>query len=309
MKAAGRIVVVGTLNIDQVWTVPALPHPGQTILADAVQEQLGGKGANQAVAAARQGARVTLVGAVGADDGGTRYRERLIQEGIDTELLAQNPRAATGTAHVYVDPSGENLIVVDRGANGHIDPGVLPRALEQADVLLVQLESALPVVVEALRLAADRGVRALLNASPTNAAFPWGGHPVDTVIVNEHECAEIFARTPAGLCGMSAVARRDLLAQRKIASLVVTRGAEPTLHFSGDAWQAVPAHRVDPRDTVGAGDTFAGTLAAELARGSDWAAALRRANIAAALSTLALGAQAAMPRRAEVDAVIAGARC
>ncbi len=303
-----RLAVFGTLNIDRVWQVAALPRPGETVIALATERQFGGKGANQAVAAARQGARVALVGAVGDDADGAAYRQHLVREGIDGRGVRTVAGVSTGTAHVYVDARGENLIVVDQGANARIDVAELPALLDGAAVVLVQLECALPAAVAALRLAAERGVRAVLNASPVNPAFPWREFPIDTVIVNEHECAACFGWTPAAWLAAPAGERRDALAGFRVANLVITQGAEPTLHVTADSVAVVPTHPVQPRDTVGAGDTFAGALAARLAEGAAWPAALRQANIAAALATLALGAQAAMPTRAEVDRVLLARR-
>lgn len=305
LTVPGRVTVVGTLNIDHVWQVPALPRPGETILASAVGRQFGGKGANQAVAAARQGARVTLVGAVGEDPDGERYRAFLAGEGIDVASVARVAGVATGAAHVYVDPKGENLIVVDRGANACLDVAGLARVLPATDVLVVQLECPLEAAVRALQFAVEQGVRSVLNASPTHAAFPWGRQPIDTVIVNEHECRDCFGHGPAELWALPDAARRALLAARGVAHVVITQGAEPTLHLSAAGRHTVPTFRVEPRDTVGAGDMFAGTLAAQLAAKRDWEPALWHANVAAALSTLAIGAQAAMPRRAEVEAAMA----
>jgi len=303
-NSGGRVTVVGTLNVDHVWQVPVLPRPGETILASVVERQFGGKGANQAVAAARQGARVTLVGAVGDDADGQRYREHLAREGMEVDQIASVPGVATGTAHVYVDPRGENLIVVDRGANARIDAARLERVLAETDVLVVQLECPLAAAVGALRAAQAHGVRVVLNASPTHRDFPWGQHAIDTVIVNEHECRDCFGCGPRELWTLSDAARGALLAQRGVANVVVTQGAEPTLHLAAAGRTSVPTYRVEPRDTVGAGDMFAGALTAERAAGRDWETALWYANVAAALSTLAIGAQAAMPARVEVEAVI-----
>jgi ribokinase len=301
------IVVVGTLNVDFVWMVSTLPRAGQTIIADATQREFGGKGANQAVAAARQDARVTLIGAVGDDAEGRLYREHLAREEIGDAHVLVTERFATGAAHVYVDPQGENLIVVDRGANQGLDTTAVRIAFEQVrekfDVLLTQLECPLEATVTALRLAAERGVRTLLNASPSNPRFPWGEVAIDSVIVNEHECADCFGYAPAELWALPEAGLKELLRVRGVRHIVVTQGAEPTLLVAENVRQAVPTHPVVPRDTVGAGDMFAGTLAAELAGGRDWEAALRHANVAAALSTLALGAQAAMPTRTSVEAI------
>lgn len=304
MSGVAQIIVVGSLNVDHVWRVPALPRPGQTVLATSVERQFGGKGANQAVAAARQGAAVTLFGAVGTDEDGRAYREHLAREHIDAQHVRAIDGVATGAAHVYVDPQGENLIVVDAGANAHVDVEPLTAVVRRNHLLLTQLECALPAVVAALRLAAAQGARSILNASPAGAAFPWGDVPLDVVIVNEHECAECFGATPSVLSARSHAAMQSLLQSKRAAHLVVTQGAEPTLHFSAEEWHCVPTHPVEPKDTVGAGDTFAGTLAAQLAAGQKWERALLHANVAAALSTLAVGAQAAMPTRAEVEAAL-----
>lgn len=303
MNRPPQVVVVGTLNVDHIWQVPVLPLPGQTIIADAVERQFGGKGANQAVAAARQGFPVTLVGAVGNDADGQRYREHLAHEGVGVEYVTTVAGTATGAAHVYVDPRGENLIVVNRGANAQLDAAAVARVVRPGDVLLVQLECALAAAVGALQLAALQGARCVLNASPVNRDFPWGRQAIEAVVVNEHECREIFAQEPARLERLTRDERTALLAERKVRHLIVTRGAAPTLHVSAAAVERVPTYPVEPRDTVGAGDTFAGALAGGLAAGVAWPTALWRANVAAALSTLGLGAQAAMPRRAEVDAV------
>lgn len=304
---AGRVVVFGTLNVDLVWQVAVLPRPGETVVARATERQFGGKGANQAVAAARQGAPVALVGAVGDDAAGRDYRALLAREGIAAGSVTTVPGVATGTAHVYVDARGENLIVVDPGANARIAPAALRTVLPGAAVLLVQLEAGAAAGAEALRIAAACGVPALLNASPVPAEFPWGEFPVEAAIVNEHEAAAIFGRSPDAWERLAPAERAEVVAERGLRQLVITRGAEPTVHVAPDgALTAVPTLAVQPRDTVGAGDTFAGALAAELARGADWPGALRRANVAAALATLAVGAQAAMPTRAAVDAALSG---
>lgn len=300
----GRVAVVGTLNIDLIWQVPCLPRPGQTILACHAERQFGGKGANQAVAAARQGAAVMLFGAVGDDAEGGAYREHLQSEGIDVTCLATAPGVATGTAHVYVDPGGENLIVVNQGANAHLEASRLAEIMGRSDVVLVQLEAPLAAVSDALRAAATAQVRSVLNASPAAPDFPWGSVAIDTVIVNEHECVDCFGTTPSELGRLDDSAVRGILGARGVSHLVVTQGGDPTLHFSAGGRDVVPAYAVQPRDTVGAGDTFAGALAAELARGRAWTDALWHANVAAALSTLAIGAQAAMPTRTKVEAAI-----
>jgi ribokinase len=219
-----------------------------------------------------------------------------VDEQVAIDWLATLPGVASGTAFISVDAGGENQIIVDRGANGKLDAAYVTAALAAllpaTDVVLVGLESPLGAAVAALRAAAAAGVRSLLNPSPIASDFPWGEIAIDTVIVNERECAEIFGSPePAALIG------------RSVRHLVVTRGAAPTLLVSATGVQAVPTYPVEPRDTVGAGDTFAGVVAACLAEKAEWGDALRLANVAAALSTLAPGAQTAIPRRMDVLAV------
>lgn len=298
-----RIVVVGSLNVDYIWSVQALPRAGQTVLAGAGRTEFGGKGANQAVAASRHGAEVSFVGCVGDYGDGPRYRRYLEELGVNTSAIAPVAGVATGAAHIYVDGRGENMIVVNGGANDRLDRDRVAEALagglEGADALVTQLESPLAAVETALRLAQARGVRTVLNASPFHARFTWAV-PVDTVIVNEHELQDFFGVTAAGLTELAGADRAKLLERHRIAHLVITQGREPTLHVSARELHVVPTYPVVPKNTVGAGDTFAGTLAVCLAQGMDWPAALWRANVAAGLSTLADGVQTAMPSLADV---------
>ncbi|MDO8542114.1 MAG: ribokinase [Opitutaceae bacterium] len=308
---AGGVVVVGTLNIDHVWRVPALPKPGETVLALDAIRQWGGKGANQAVAAARQGARVTIVGAVGDDADGKLYCDHLAGEQIATTLIQVVAGVATGTAHVYVDGRGENQIVVHGGANGRLDAAHVSSALgglwASTDIVAVGLECPLEPATVALRCAAARGVRTILNASPVNEKFPWGEFEIETVIVNEHECVAVFGSAPDDWENLTTDQRRQLLRAKSVRHIIVTQGSAPTLHLSAEEVRSVPTFPVQPVDTVGAGDTFAGTLAARLAAGAVWNDAIRHANVAAALSTLTPGAQAGIPRLAAVEAAVADA--
>ncbi|MEO6876757.1 MAG: ribokinase [Opitutaceae bacterium] len=297
-SAAGRVVVVGSLNVDRIVSVAELPRPGETIFATSTQKEFGGKGANQAVAAARYGASVALVGAVGSDADGESYLAHLRSEGVATEWVLALPRVTTGTAFITVNARGENEIVVDRGANGQMPTShvvaALAAALPTTDIVVVGLECPLAPAVAALRSAAASGVRSIFNPSPVVAEFPWGEIPIDTVVVNEHECATIFGAPEPGV-----------LRHRQVRHLIVTRGAAPTLWVSAEGMIEVPPYAVTPRDTVGAGDTFTGVLAATLAAGARREDALIQANVAAALSTLAPGAQTAMPRHETVQAAIA----
>ncbi|GAB3449762.1 ribokinase [Phycicoccus ginsengisoli] len=268
----GRVLVLGSLNVDLVAAVDRHPRPGETVLADPdVRRFAGGKGGNQAVAAAAAGARVTMAGAVGDDAGGAAYLERLRAHGVDVTPVAVVPGVATGQAWVAVDPQGENAIVVVPGANARAAAPDLD-GWGAGDVLLVQLEVPLDVVAAAVRTAAARGVRVVVNAAPY-AALP---HDVaalaDPVVVNEHEAMLL--------------ADGDVLP----GSLLVTFGA------AGCSWDgvrfdgvAVPPGEVV--DTTGAGDAFCGALAAALADGADRADAVARAAEAGADAVRRLGAQ------------------
>ncbi len=270
----GRVVVLGSLNVDLVTRVERHPAPGETVLGDGLVRLAGGKGANQAVAAAAAGARTAMVGAVGDDAGGVAYRSRLRDRGVDVSDVVVRPGVPTGTAIVTVADDGENTIVVVPGANGTVGPEALV-ALERlgpGDVLLVQLEVPLGVVARGIRLAVGRGARVLLNAAP------YAGLPGDVValadplVANEHE-ATLLAESGA-----------------VPGSLLVTFGAR------GASWDGVvePAVVVPPEevvDTTGAGDAFCGALAAALARGEDRPAALRAALQAGADAVRHDGAQ------------------
>ena len=270
----GRVVVLGSLNVDLVTSVETHPRPGETVLGSGLDRYAGGKGANQALAAARAGAEVHLVGRVGEDDGGRLYRERLERQGVRTDHLRTDPAEATGHALIVVGEDGENTIVVIPGANGRVDRSDLAALddLTADDVLLMQLEVPLPVVAAAAQRAHDEGARVIINTAPYAALPPDVVALADPLIANEHEAA---AMADSG--GVPS-------------SLLVTFGAH------GASWDgveyaahAVPAHRV--RDTTGAGDAFCGALAAALAHGADRADAMETALAAGAAAVQHHGAQ------------------
>ncbi|KGN37383.1 PfkB family carbohydrate kinase [Knoellia subterranea] len=270
----GRVVVLGSLNVDLVTRVERHPRPGETLLGEGLDRLAGGKGANQAVAAAAAGAHVHMVGCVGNDAGGTAYVERLSRRGIDVSRVREVEGQATGHALIAVDDAGENSIIVIPGANGALDDTEVAAVdeLGPGDVLLVQLEVPLPVVCAAVRRAAHVGARVVLNTAPY-AALPADVVALaDPVVANEYE--------------MVALAESGAVA----GSLLVTFGA------NGASWdgETVPAHQVGPgavRDTTGAGDAFCGALAAALASGADRATALDRALAAGAAAVQHEGAQ------------------
>jgi ribokinase len=299
-----RVVCVGSLNIDLIASVARLPRAGETIAAKRLTRRFGGKGANQAVAAARQGARVSFVGCVGADAEGDSYRQHLAGENVDCHGLMNAPGEATGIALIAVDAAGENHIVVAAGANGGLHPQQVREqgaAIEKADILLVQLEVPLPAVLEAITIANRAGVPVVFTPAPWQPDFPWGHHSIDVVIVNAEEAQAMFHRPVNDVSPKTTRAIQPLLGRFRASKIIVTRGAQPTLCFlETDAFE-VGTLRVAPVDTVGAGDAFAGTFATGLAGGLPLRDTITRANCAGALATLKEGAQEALPNAAEVD--------
>jgi len=293
------VAVVGSLNIDLVASVPHLPSPGETLAASALATVFGGKGANQAMAAARQGARVHLIGSVGEDAHGPRYRDHLAASGIDVSGIYTRCGLPTGTALIAVDARGENEIIIAEGANGRLSSADVARhagVLRSAGAVVLQFEVPAPAILAAIRHAADAPI--VLNPSPWRADFPWGKFPVSTVVVNETEAVFLLGHRLAGSCDQPSPALFRRLAQLRIDTLVITRGAAPTLVFRDRIALKVPTLQVQPVDTVGAGDTFTGTLATRLAAGDPIATAVRTANCAGALATLRPGAQGATPTAA-----------
>ena len=273
----GRVVVLGSLSQDLHLHVARHPGTGETVMSGDIEHRFGGKGANQAVAAARAGARTTFVGRVGDDPPGRAYLRRLDAFGVDTSRMRVDPEAPTGTAIIYNDADGENMIVVAPGANHRITPEDLAFLddLATEDTLVMPLELEHHVVVAAVEAAAAHGARVVLNLAPF---APLPAHVLaacDPVIVNEHEAALL---AEAGL---------------PVASLLVTLGSQ------GSRWGdvRVPASPVTAVvDTTGAGDAYCGTLAAHLARGEDPRSAMVAASDAAAACVRHHGAQPPLPQ-------------
>lgn len=298
-----KVVVVGSLNIDFIASVQKLPISGETVFATGLIQRFGGKGANQAVAAARQGASVRMIGCVGDDEQGRAYCKRLRSEKIDTAGISTTGRALTGTALIAVDHAGENTIVVAAGANGQLKPSSIrahQRLIASADALLVQQEVPLAAVVESIRIANSGEVPVVLNPSPLRDDFPWGTCKVDTLIANAGEAQSIFRLSLDKISTCFAAWRREM-GKRRIERMIITRGARPTIYIDATESVEVPGLVVEPIDTVGAGDAFAGTFTARLAERADVPAAIRHANCAGALATLKAGAQEAIPKRAATE--------
>jgi ribokinase len=302
MSERPKIVVLGSLNVDHTLRVPHLPVPGETLAARGALTSFGGKGANQAIAAARAGGDVTLIGCVGGDESGRCYLAHLRAEGVRAELVVKTD-LPTGSAFIAVDDRGENSIIVHPGANHALEPRDLDVCIDvmrSAAVLLLQLECPLPVVFHAITLAAELAVPVFLNASPWIPAFLQLAPSCDTVIVNEHEAASFTGMT---LPELQAEPRRAL-AKVRARQLIITCGGDSTLLISADQYLAIAPPKVDPVDTVGAGDAFAGALAVACASRQPLAEAIRFANAAGALATLAAGAQSSIPTATDILAFL-----
>ncbi|WP_329277735.1 ribokinase [Streptomyces sp. NBC_00691] len=290
------IVVLGSTNMDLVAYVQKAPALGETVTGRAFRTIPGGKGANQAVAAARAGGEVSMIGAVGADHFGTRLRDTLEHCSVDTDLL-RTAEGPSGTAHIVVDDEGGNAIVVVPGANGTVtslDHGD-EALIGTADTLLLQLELPLSVVVEGAATARRLGVRTVLTPAPAQPLPPELLATIDLLVPNEHEAA--------ALTGLTDPREAALALLRDVPEVVVTLGAAGSLYaVRGADPVTVPAPRVRAVDTTAAGDTFVGALVVALGEGRPAPEALAWAGAAAALSVQREGASTSMPYRAEIEA-------
>lgn len=293
------IAVLGSTNMDLVAYVPKAPRLGETVTGHAFRTAAGGKGANQAVAAARSGGEVVMIGAVGADDFGVRLRSALTSAGVDTAAL-RTVEGATGTAHITVDDEGANSIIVIPGANARVtglEAGDDSR-IGASDCLLLQLELPLDAVLAGARAARAHGVRTVLTPAPAQPLPAGLLAATDLLVPNEHEAA--------ALTGLTDPYRAAGALLEQVPEVVVTLGAAGSLYaVRGREPLTVPAPRVRAVDTTAAGDTFVGALAVALGEGRPMPEALRWASCAAALSVQRPGAQDSMPARAETDAFAA----
>jgi ribokinase len=301
-KAAGAIAVVGSVNLDIVVPVERHPAPGETVLGGDRVDLPGGKGANQAVAAARLGRDVAFVGRVGADAAGRRLRGALEEAGVELRHLREDAEAPSGVALIAVTSSGENTIIVSPGANGRVGPQDVEAAREllaNAPVTLLQLEIPEAAIASAVRAA--RGT-VVLNPAPARAVDHEVLAEVDVLVPNRTELG-LLAGADAPSDAREAVALARTL--RGPRSLVVTLGSEGAVVVEGDRVDRVSAPPMKAVDTTGAGDAFCGALADALAGGAALVDAARWAVAAAAISVTMLGAQSGMPTAEQVRALAA----
>lgn len=302
-----NIVVIGSTNTDMVVKASHLPAGGETVLGGEFLMNAGGKGANQAVAAARYGNRVVFVAKTGNDLFGERVRSSLREDDIVTDYVSVDPLHPSGVALITIDARAENCIVVASGANMYLSTADVDAAREEisaADVVLMQLESPIETVTYAARMAAEAGVKVVLNPAPApDKPLP------------EELMRSLYLITPnrSEASRLSGIEVKDLESAREAAkaildrgpqSVIITLGGDGSLVYDGQEFTFIEATRVEAVDTTAAGDTFNGVLATMVAEGRNLIDAAREASLAAAISVTRMGAQPAAPTRAEVAAVM-----
>jgi len=301
-----NVLIIGSLNMDLVAQAERLPRAGETLLGQSFATVPGGKGANQAVAAARLGGQVAMIGCVGADAYGQALRQALVDEGIDCQGVRVAEDVATGIAMIVVDANSQNAIVIVAGGNGQLESTDIERfdgLLQAADVVVCQLEIPYPVVAFVLQRAHEAGKTVILNPAPVTGPLPsqWLGW-IDYLIPNETE-----AQALTGLA-VNSVAEAEqaasLLREAGAGKIIVTLGERGVLFADGVQSRHSPGRKVQAVDTTAAGDTFVGGFAAALARGLDESQAIAFGQAAAALSVTRAGAQPSIPTLAQVEQVL-----
>jgi len=298
-----KVVVIGSLNMDLVTRAPRLPRGGETLIGQSFATVHGGKGANQAVAAARLGAQVSMVGCVGSDAYGAQLRAALVAERIDCQAVS-TVDGSSGVALIVVDDNSQNAIVIVAGANGELTPaliGCFDSVLQAADVIICQLEVPDATVGHALKRGRELGKTVILNPAPASGPLPthWYAN-IDYLIPNESEAAALSG-LPVDSRGAAetAAARLKELGAGKV---IITLGSQGAVLADGKRFEHFPAPIVKAVDTTAAGDTFVGGFAAALASGKSEAEAIRFGQIAAAMSVTRAGAQPSIPNLSDVQA-------
>jgi ribokinase len=301
-----KIVVVGSSNSDMTIKAARIPKPGETVLGGSFSMAAGGKGANQAVAAARAGGKVIFVARVGDDYFGERALKHFVADQIDISYIVKDKESPSGIALIFVGDKGENSIAVAAGANARLSKSDIDKcndAIASAEILLMQLETPLETVHAAAEIASSRGVKVILNPAPARKLPPELLRLVSIVTPNEFE-AEVL--TGIRILDDEAAGRAaDALLAQGVGTVIITLGARGAFLAAESGRAVLPAYHVHAVDTTGAGDVFNGALAVALSEGSALPEAVSFACAAAAISVTKLGAQPSIPRRKEIDAFIA----
>lgn len=300
-----EIVVVGSSNTDMIVKVPRIPRPGETILGGKFSTAAGGKGANQAVAAARSGGEVTFIARVGEDMFGQQALRGFEADQINTQYVKIDPLEPSGVALIFVDEKGENSIAVASGANACLSPADVDEAaaaIRSADILLMQLETPLETVRRAAEIARQAGVKVILNPAPAARLDDALLANLTIITPNESE-AELLTGVPVADTASAETAAKALL-DRGVDVVIITLGSKGALLKTTDLTKIVPGFKVKAVDATAAGDVFNGSLAVALAEGKSLEQAVRFANAAAALSVTKLGAQPSVPKREEIERLL-----
>ena len=302
MPSSPAICVVGSINMDLVFRTPRMPGVGETISGHEFVQVAGGKGANQAVAAARAGARTSFIGCVGNDAYGAQSLAGLEQDGISIDTISTIPHCATGVAGIFVDDQGNNSIVIAPGANAHLSPAHIEAAqsaIRTAQILICQCETPLETIVAAINMAHAHGVKVVFNPAPA-IPLPEGLlTKVSHLIVNETEAGQLSGVDVTDIDSARDASQK--LLNNGVQCVLLTMGANGVCVTQQNGFQHLSSMRVTVVDTTAAGDTFVGAFAVALGKGMNEIQAAQEAQFSAALTVTKLGAQSSIPHRSDVE--------
>lgn len=297
-----KVVVVGSYNTDLTIKTERIPRTGETIIGGVFSEGGGGKGANQAVAAARAGAKVSFIARVGNDALGKAGIQRLTAEGINTKYIFQDNDVATGVAFIVVDERGENSIVVASGANAKLSSSDIEEAhseLSSADVLLVQLESPIETIHSAIKKSHEKGAIVILNPAPAQVLSTKILRDIDVITPNKVEAEMITGIKVSDEESLQSIVLKFF--ESGVKNVIITLGSKGMYVGCSESMKMIPAYKVCPVDSTGAGDIFSGSLAAFLAEGMSMENTVKMAAASASISVTRLGAQSSAPNRREIE--------
>ncbi|WP_350307161.1 ribokinase [Photorhabdus viridis] len=301
-----KLAVLGSINADHILNLKSFPRPGETVIGKQYQIAFGGKGANQAVAAGRSGADITFIACVGEDDIGSRICRQLAMDNIKTSGIEVIEGETTGVALIFVNQQGENVICINMGANAALTPKYFYRyqnIIEEADALLMQLESPLETVQLAAEIAKQNNTKVILNPAPAQKLSDQLLSLVDIITPNETEAEYLTGITVKDDLGAEKAAQ--ILHDKGIATVIITLGSRGVwLSEKGQKGEIVPGFKVKVVDTIAAGDTFNGAFVVALLEGKTMLSAVRFAHSAAAIAVTRRGAQPSIPWRNEIDAFL-----